>query len=117
MSVYSNESHGTSPSLLLVLQALLHGIVVCEDGKMGAFTSEAIAWGNDLRKHIAVCHDLVPLPQGRVAGQQHDRRGFAAVEAVFTVSQVAHSPCKKCQTAHVLAKDDEIVLTVRHCTA
>lgn len=69
---------------------------------MGAFTSEAIAWGNDLRKHIAVCHDLLRLPQGRVAGQQHDQRGFAAVEAVFTVSQVAHSPAEDVKNVRLL---------------
>ena len=71
--------------LLRSMQSLLYGIVVCENGKMGNFTSEAIAWGDDLRRHIAVCHDLVPLPKGRIAGQQDDRRAFAAVEAVFTV--------------------------------
>ena len=69
----------------MVVQGHLHGIAVVEDSKMAGFKADPIAWGNDLKKHIALCHDLVQLPKNKIAGQQDDRRAFAAVEAVFTV--------------------------------
>ena len=68
-----------------VLQGHLHGIAVVENGKMAGLKADPIAWLNDVKKHIALCHDLVQLPKNRIAGQQDERRAFAAVEAVFTV--------------------------------
>lgn len=47
---------------------------------------DPIMWGSDLKKHIALCHDLVALPKSRIAGQSSEKKAFAAVEAVFTVS-------------------------------
>lgn len=52
---------------------------------MQGLKSEAVAWSTDVKKVVALCHDLVPLSKGNLAGQLDERMAFADVEAAFLV--------------------------------
>lgn len=67
------------------LQGKLHGIINCEHGKLAGLKTEAIAWGSDVKKMLALCHDLVPLSKGQIVGPLDEQKAFAAVEASFMV--------------------------------
>ena len=56
-----------------------------QGGELMAMKTEAISWDNNSRKVIALCNDLVPRPQGMLAGPQDEERAFQSVEAVFVV--------------------------------
>ena len=74
------------------MQGKLHGIVACEQGKMAGLKTEAVAWSTDIKKLIALCHDLVPLSKGQVVGRLDEKKAFADVEAAFLVCILFNNP-------------------------
>ena len=56
---------------------------------MAGLKTEAVAWSTDIKKVIALCHDLVPLSKGQVVGRLDEKKAFADVEAAF---MVRHAP-------------------------
>ena len=68
-----------------LVQGKLHGIITCDQGKMEGLKTEAVAWSADVKKLIALCHDLVPLSKGKVIGRLDEQKAFAYVEAAFLV--------------------------------
>ena len=70
-----------------LMQGKLLGVVTCESGAMAGLKTEAAAWGSDVKKVIALCHDLVPLSKGQLAGSLEEKKAFKAVEAAFMVEQ------------------------------
>ena len=68
-----------------LVQGKLHGIITCDQGKMEGLKTEAVAWSADVKKLIALCHDLVPLSKGKVVGRLDEQKAFAYVEASFLV--------------------------------
>lgn len=42
-------------------------------------------WGSDIKRMLALCHDLVPLSKSQIIGPLYEQRAFAAVEASFMV--------------------------------
>ena len=71
--------------LCLDLQGRLHGIIACEQGKLAGLKTEAVAWSSDVKRMLALCHDLVPLSKGHIIGRLDEKKAFAAVEASFMV--------------------------------
>ena len=67
------------------MQGKLHGVIMCENSKMMGLKTEAVAWSPDVKKAIALCHDLVPLSKGKLTGQLEDKKAFVGVEAAFLV--------------------------------
>ena len=77
------------------VQGRLHGIITCEHGKLETLKTESVAWGPDIKKMLALCNDLVPLKKGQLVGSLDEKKAFAAVEAAFMVSNLAHA-CSCC---------------------
>lgn len=73
-------------AFLCLMQGKLHGIITCELGKMESLKTDPIAWSTDVRKLIALCHDLVPLSKGKVVGRLDEQKAFARMEAAFLVN-------------------------------
>lgn len=69
----------------LTLQGQLHGIVTVEQGAMAGLKTDAVNWGSDVKKVVALCHDIVPLSKGQLVGSLEEKKAFAAVEAAFMV--------------------------------
>ena len=67
------------------VQGKLHGIITCEHGQLAGLKLEAVAWGSDIKRMLALCHDLVPLSKGQIVGPLDEQKAFAAVEASFVV--------------------------------
>lgn len=67
------------------MQGKLHGIITCENGQLAGLKTEAVAWGSDIKRMLALCHDLVPLSKSQVVGPLAEQKAFAAVEASFKV--------------------------------
>ncbi|KAL3147353.1 hypothetical protein ABBQ32_002836 [Trebouxia sp. C0010 RCD-2024] len=70
---------------LTVGQGHLHGLVTCEEGKLGGtLKMEAVTWSGEMRIAIALCNDLIPLKNcRRVIGPDSEKKAFADVEAAF----------------------------------